>query len=199
MSEKRFVIGDDNLAMFEVVDIEKEELLCECRAVDVEQLVDLLNSLYDENEELQKARWNDAKEFSALFKQNYGFKRENEQLRECYSKAKKYLHEVIEENEDLKKKNDCLKVYKKLVDELEKITCKKIEDVIGDLKKLSEENKEQADTIKHLEEYSGDLEHDNKTLQKEKQEWQDRALELLKIMRAEFTEKQLKQWSNFGE
>ena len=43
MSDKRFVIGDDNLALFEVVDMEKEELVCECRAVDVEKIVDLLN------------------------------------------------------------------------------------------------------------------------------------------------------------
>lgn len=54
MSEKRFVIGDDNIAMFEVIDMEKEELVCECRAVDVETLVDLLNSLAEENEKLKK-------------------------------------------------------------------------------------------------------------------------------------------------
>lgn len=55
MSEsKRFVIGDDNIEMFEVIDIEKEELVCECRAVDVETLVDLLNNLAEENGELKK-------------------------------------------------------------------------------------------------------------------------------------------------
>lgn len=47
MSEKRFVIGDDNIAMFEVIDMEKEELVCECRAVDVEKVVDLLNEQQD--------------------------------------------------------------------------------------------------------------------------------------------------------
>ena len=47
MSEKRFVIGDDNIAMFEVIDMEKEELVCECRAVDVEKVVDLLNHFWD--------------------------------------------------------------------------------------------------------------------------------------------------------
>lgn len=54
MSEKRFVIGDDNIALFEVIDMEKEELVCECRAVDVENVLDLLNSLSEENEQLQK-------------------------------------------------------------------------------------------------------------------------------------------------
>lgn len=53
MSEKRFVTGDDDIAMFEVIDMEKEELVCECRAVDVETLVDLLNSLAEENERLK--------------------------------------------------------------------------------------------------------------------------------------------------
>lgn len=38
--------------------------------------------LQEENEQLKSERRNDAKEFSALFKQNFGLKRENEQLRE---------------------------------------------------------------------------------------------------------------------
>lgn len=50
---KRFVIGDDNLAMFEVIDMVKEELVCECRAIDVETLVNLLNSLEEENKQLK--------------------------------------------------------------------------------------------------------------------------------------------------
>ena len=51
---KRFVIGDDNLAMFEVIDMVKEELVCECRAVDVEKVVSLLNELDTKCSHLKK-------------------------------------------------------------------------------------------------------------------------------------------------
>lgn len=54
MMSERFVIGDDNLAMFEVIDMVKEELVCECRAVDVEKVVSLLNELAEENEQLKQ-------------------------------------------------------------------------------------------------------------------------------------------------
>lgn len=54
MMSERFVIGDDNLAMFEVIDMVKEELVCECRAVDVEKVVSLLNELAEENEQLRR-------------------------------------------------------------------------------------------------------------------------------------------------
>lgn len=53
------------------------------------EVANLLNSLAEENEELQKARMNDAKEFSALYKQNYGLKRENEQLKKLISDVEK--------------------------------------------------------------------------------------------------------------
>ena len=88
MSEKRFVIGDDNIAMFEVIDMEKEELVCECRAVDVETLVDLLNSLAEENEWLKKEKY---------------------ELIKFVTNGKRIsYHEMIElqnENEQLKKEN----------------------------------------------------------------------------------------------
>lgn len=83
MSEKRFVIGDDNIAMFEVIDMEKEELVCECRAVDVETLVDLLNNLAEENEQLRYVKNNCRKQ----------------QVRQANT-----IHKLIEENERLKNK-----------------------------------------------------------------------------------------------
>lgn len=53
----------------------------------IKVLKELLNKLDDknkqlkeENEQLKSARRDDAKEFSALFRQNFGLKRENEQL-----------------------------------------------------------------------------------------------------------------------
>lgn len=41
----------------------------------------IIQSLKEENEQLKSARRDDAKEFSALFRQNFGLKRENEQLK----------------------------------------------------------------------------------------------------------------------
>ena len=40
-----------------------------------------ISALKEENEQLKAARRDDAKEFSALFRQNFGLKRENEQLK----------------------------------------------------------------------------------------------------------------------
>ena len=83
MSEKRFELAEDGNGLYSIFDNEYKEddpLIYGAR-FDTEEIVDLLNELAEENEELQKARMNDAKEFSALYKQNYGLKRENEQLR----------------------------------------------------------------------------------------------------------------------
>lgn len=96
MSEKRFVIGDDNIVMFEVIDMEKEELVCECRAVDVEKVVDLLNEqqatiqfLQNEIDELKKdidIYKYEEKKHSETARKLY---EENEQLKEELNNLKK--------------------------------------------------------------------------------------------------------------
>lgn len=55
-----------------------------------------LEELEEENEQLKSERRNDAKELSALFRQNFGLKRENEQLIE----ENKQLHYKIIELQD---------------------------------------------------------------------------------------------------
>ena len=73
MMSERFVIGDDNIAMFEVIDMNKEELVCECRAVDVEKLCYLLNELNDENKTLKKENEWLRKELKGLNKKYIAF------------------------------------------------------------------------------------------------------------------------------
>ena len=84
VSEKRFIV--DN---FSIKDNNKKGRLYQLTEQGgVNALCNLINGLNtkinlmeEENEELQKARMNDAKEFSALFKQNCGLKSVNEQLK----------------------------------------------------------------------------------------------------------------------
>ncbi len=91
MSEKRFILDDSYL-----IDTENQNIL----GYDVSfDLVDLLNSLSEENERLKSDRRKDAKEFSALFKQNLdlhlknkNLKQENDKLKKIYNK----LEEAIE-------------------------------------------------------------------------------------------------------
>lgn len=76
-----------------------------------------------------------------------------------------------------------------IIDNLEKqiVDKQKIADLLNE---LAEENKEQADTIKHLEEYCGDLEHDNKTLSEENEELKQRiAFFEQQEMRMEYSQK----------
>ena len=54
-------------------------------------LVSMFEEKVEENEQLRAARGNDAKEFSALFKQNLALKRENEAL---VSNIKWFAHQL---------------------------------------------------------------------------------------------------------
>ena len=91
MSDERFTIKpqDDYWA---VVDNYNEDKVCIINGIHTEieaiWLCDFMNeqqatisALKEENEQLKAARRDDAKEFSALFRQNFGLKRENEQLK----------------------------------------------------------------------------------------------------------------------
>lgn len=84
MSEERFYITDTGLGL----DTESDEMYSFGDEEDFCRLFDKLNeqqatisALKEENEQLKAARRDDAKEFSALFRQNFGLKRENEQLK----------------------------------------------------------------------------------------------------------------------
>ena len=84
MSEERFYITDTGLGL----DTESDEMYNFGDEEDFCRLFDKLNeqqatisALKEENEQLKAARRDDAKEFSALFRQNFGLKRENEQLK----------------------------------------------------------------------------------------------------------------------
>ena len=84
MSEQRFYITDTGLGL----DTESDEMYSFGDEEDFCRLFDKLNeqqatisALKEENEQLKSARRDDAKEFSALFRQNFGLKRENEQLK----------------------------------------------------------------------------------------------------------------------
>lgn len=95
MSEKRFVACDKwadsegNIFKFVVIDTKKlgdKQFILRCNhwieAQDIcNRLNDTLDELREENERLKSERRNDAKEFSALFKQNLRLKKENDKLK----------------------------------------------------------------------------------------------------------------------
>lgn len=80
MNEKRFtcVLGKD----YHIINNNVDDMTYFLQdGNDVVLVINLLNRLVEENEQLKSARRDDAKEFSALFRQNFGLKRENEQLK----------------------------------------------------------------------------------------------------------------------
>ena len=106
MSEKRFwfVIDkgnleyvQDNITHEKITVSELEDLLNEQQATiehlnkECMGLVSMFEEKVEENEQLRAARGNDAKEFSALFKQNLALKRENEAL---VSNIKWFAHQL---------------------------------------------------------------------------------------------------------
>lgn len=76
MNEKRFI-----LCKKENVEYIEDNSCIQLCGFDV--ICEMLNSLNDENELLRKERNNLAEECSALFKQNSGLKKGNEQLRDA--------------------------------------------------------------------------------------------------------------------
>ena len=102
MSEKRFVIQFNKKNFIRMFDNEKNEVVTETKAVD------LLNSLYDENEQL---KWElDECANNKLYSRRE-LEKENEQLRKkCFELEKDYLIETNDEvdkalylEDDLKK------------------------------------------------------------------------------------------------
>lgn len=95
-----------------------------------QRLVGLLNeqqsiiqSLEEENEQLKSERRNDAKEFSALFKQNLRLKRENDKLKKKLSECQGHKLELtpipISNSITLKEAEDSIRItkYEELFDD----------------------------------------------------------------------------------
>lgn len=97
MNEKRFEISKDKYSIFD--NLEDDFL-------DFVDVVNKLNAFAEEIKEFKKVRINDVKDFSALDKQNYDLKKENEKLKDdVYDELEKALKILEEMYEDYPKDN----------------------------------------------------------------------------------------------